>query len=186
MVIDVPVRLRLRTHEHLTERRLHIIGRDRDNRIGTRFLSPRKERHRISVRFRGNAGDHRLAGRRCFDRNLDQPRLLVHCKRSRLAARGIDEQAVCALLDLPLDQFGISIVINCTAFEGRTSGVNAPVRNGTLRIIILAFSVGIKRRRYAQLPDRLSRPIYAEKTRHYACRPLQRTRGLDVCLWRAP
>jgi hypothetical protein len=26
---------------------------------------------------------------------------------------------VCALLDLPLDQLGISIVINCTAFEGR-------------------------------------------------------------------
>jgi hypothetical protein len=34
--------------------------------------------------------------------------------------------------------------------KGVTSGVNAPVRNGTLRIIILAFSVGIKRRRYAQ------------------------------------
>jgi hypothetical protein len=52
-----------------------------------------------------------------FDSNVDQSCFLIKRERRRLAASRINQQAVRALINLPLNQSSISIVINRAALE---------------------------------------------------------------------
>src|SRR5262249_21066993 len=64
-----------------------------------------------------DAGGAGLGAGGGFHRHFDQPRLFLQRERGRLSAGGVDEQAVRALLDLPLDQFRILVVIYFAAIE---------------------------------------------------------------------
>ena len=84
-------------------RRPHVIGSNQS------ASAPALSARASSINaWRGSRRDTRgrwFAAARGLNCDLDQPRFLLQRERGRLSAGGVDEEAVCALPYLPLNQF---------------------------------------------------------------------------------
>ena len=84
-----------------------------------------REVDRLGGAVRAGAGDHRHPAPRLLDADLDDPLVLVVAQRRALAGRADRDEAVGAVLDLPVDE--------CAR---KPSSSTAPSLNGVTRAVI--------------------------------------------------
>ncbi len=110
-------RLEMRLHAGL--RRLVVIGRHNEDRIGTRLFRVDGKVHRLHCRIRAGAGDHGHAALRLVDHDFDDALVFVMAQGRALAGRANGDEAVRAFGDLPVDESAQGVFIEPVAGEGR-------------------------------------------------------------------
>ena len=93
-------------------RRLVVVGRHDERRIRAGLLGMARQVDRLGRAVRSGAGDHRHAPARDGNRDLHNPLVLGMRQRRRLAGGAHRDHAVRALVDLPIDERGIGILVH--------------------------------------------------------------------------
>ena len=100
-------------------RRLVVIGRDDQHRVGARLLGVLRQFDRLGGRIRAGAGDHRHPALGLIDAPFHHLLVLVMRQRRALAGGADRHQAVGALADLPVHQVAECLLVERAVFERR-------------------------------------------------------------------
>ena len=98
-------------------RRLVIIGRDEQQRVGPNFAGIARERNFVVGIVCAGSGDHRHASRGVLDREFYHRAVFLIGQRRRLAGRADRDYGVGPAVDLPVDDTAKRLIIDCAVFH---------------------------------------------------------------------